>query len=284
MKSKRLTDKSNDDMEEKDMTNPFPRMFYWLALVGIVAVLFGSCASQPTATEAVTTPAVPVTDLIKQADEKYDGRADEARVREGQELLRRAHAAYPDNYDAAWRLARMDYVLGDNSANKDAREQAFSEGQTAGEAAVSLQPNKPEGHFWLGANLGGYAESKGPLSGLASAKKLREEMEAVLRIDESYQGGSAYMALGQLDVELPEMLGGDSKRAVATLEKGLRYGDQNPLLRLELAKAYLATGRSDDARKQLNFIINMKPAPDFLPEYKETETKARQLLATRFSK
>jgi hypothetical protein len=42
-------------------------------------------------------------------------------------------------------------------------------------------PNKPEGHFWLGANLGGYAQLKGPLSGIAAAKRLREEMETVLK-------------------------------------------------------------------------------------------------------
>ncbi len=109
-------------------------------------------------------------------------------------------------------------------------------------------------------------------------------MEAVLKIDDSYQGGSAYMALGQLDTELPEMLGGDSQRAVTTLEKGLRVGEQNSLLRLALARAYLATRRRDDARKQLNFILQMKPAPDYLLEYKEVNAQARQLLATRFSK
>jgi predicted Zn-dependent protease len=139
-----------------------------------------------------------------------------------------------------------------------------------------------EGHFWLGANQGGYAQAKGPLYGLSAAETMRKEMETVLKLDESFQGGSAFMVLGRLDLELPSMLGGDPKRAVETLERGLRYGEQNSLLRLRLAEAYLRVKRMEDARAQLNFILNMKPPPEFLPEYKESETKARELLRKKF--
>lgn len=272
------------------MSHLISRFVQCLLIVGCVCALFSSCASSSSETSeaptaATTTTAVPVTDLIKQADERYAVREDVAKVREGQTLLREARAAAPDNYDAAWRMARISYVLGDeDSLGKNEREAAFREGQTAGEEAARIKPDKPEGHFWLGANLGGYAELKGPLSGIAAAKRVREEMETVLKIDDAYQGGSAYMALGQLDTELPSMLGGDAKRAVATLEKGLRVGDQNSLLRLALARAYLATNRADDARKQLNFILQMKPSPEYMAEYKDTQMQARQLLATRFPK
>ncbi len=268
------------------MAHNIPRSIRRTVIAVCLCALLSSCASQSTTTsETHATPGVPINDLIKQADERYAAREDTAKVREGQTLLREARAAAPDNYDAAWRMARISYVLGDNdSLGKDEREAAFREGQTAGEAAAAIMPSKPEGHFWLGANLGGYAQLKGPLSGIAAAKRLRQEMEMVLKIDDTYQGGSAYMALGQLDTELPSMLGGDSERAVTTLEKGLRVGDQNSLLHLALARAYLATNRKDDARKQLNFILQMKPSPDYLLEYKEVNAQARQLLATRFSK
>lgn len=266
------------------MANSFPAIVRRLAVTVTILTLISSCASRSSTVEETRAPAMPIADLLKQADEGYAARGDTARARESQTLLRQARVAQPENYDAAWRMARISYVIGDDLTDTNAREQAFREGQEAGEAAVRVQPDKPEGHFWLAANLGGYAQTKGPLSGLASAKKLREQMEAVLKIDESYQGGSAYMALGQLDLELPELLGGDRKRAVATLEKGLRFGEQNSFLRLNLAQAYLAVGRPDDARKQLNFILNMKPSPDYLPEHKEAVAKARQLLDTRFSK
>ncbi|MEJ7713563.1 MAG: hypothetical protein WKF84_27885 [Pyrinomonadaceae bacterium] len=62
---------------------------------------------------------------------------------------------------------------------------------------------------------------------------------AVLRLNEGYQNGSAYMVLAQIDLELPGFVGGDKKRALAQLErKGLMYGKENAFLRLRLAEAY----------------------------------------------
>ena len=86
------------------------------------------------------------------------------------------------------------------------------------------------------------------------------------------------MALGRLDLELPEWLGGDRQRALTILEKGLPYGPQNSMLRLQLAKAYLANKKPDDARKQLSFILAMKPTADYLPEYEQCASEARELL------
>jgi tetratricopeptide (TPR) repeat protein len=73
-------------------------------------------------------------------------------------------------------------------------------------------------------------------------------------------------------------MGGDAQKAVAELEKGLRFGEGNAILRLHLAEAYQEVGRSDDARKQVNAIINMTADPNYLPEYKEAVAEARKLL------
>jgi tetratricopeptide (TPR) repeat protein len=103
-------------------------------------------------------------------------------------------------------------------------------------------------------------------------------MEAVIRIDPAYLSGSAYMALGQLYLEAPKLLGGDPQKAVEILEKGLRYGQDNSTYRLQLAKAYKAANRKEDARKQLEAILGMKPVPEFAVEHKEASEEARKLL------
>jgi predicted Zn-dependent protease len=253
-----------------------------IALAAFCFTLVGCGGSAHELPEAADASRAPVAELIKQADAAYAGRADLNRVREGLKQLRSARAQEPANYEAAWKTARLAYTLGDKSKDDQERAKAFAEGVAAGKAAVAAEPEKPEGHFWLGANTGGEAQVLGPLSGLASAKDLRQRLETVIRLDEDFQGGSAYMALGRLDTELPSMLGGDVKRAIATLEKGLQYGEQNSLLHLRLAEAYLADRRKDDARRELNHILQMKPHPDFLPEHEEATAKARELLATRF--
>ena len=236
-----------------------------------------ACKSGASGPEAEPSPEA-VLPLLAQADEFYKKREDLAQLRAAIAALRRARTIDYSNYEAAWKLAKFNYYLGEHTTDKEERDAAFREGIQAGEIAVRLQPDRPEGHFWLGANLGGRAEAQGALAGLTSVDDIRREMEAVIRIDESYQAGSAYMVLGQVEMKLPGMLGGNRKRAVELMERGLQFGAGNAFLRLRLAEAYLAAKRPDDARKQLNAILEMTPDPDYLPEYKEAAAEARRLL------
>jgi predicted Zn-dependent protease len=103
-------------------------------------------------------------------------------------------------------------------------------------------------------------------------------METVIKMDEGFMHGSAYMALARIDLETPAAMGGDPKKAVELLEKGLKFGESNSLLRYYLAQAYLKTNRKEDARKQLETVINMQPEPDYVPEHNDAVTKARELM------
>ena len=261
----------------------------WTArLIGLMAlglIIFGvsSCTSRSSNPQAAPTSAevIPVVDLVARADKAYEQRSDLAQLREAVALLRRARTADFQNYDVAWRLARDDYYLGAHTKDERERDNAFREGVEMGEAASKLQPLKPDGHFWFGANMGGRAKASS-LSGLADAEDIRREMQTVIKLDEKYQSGSAYMVLGQVDLELPRMMGGDPAEAVKNLEKGLQFGPDNALLRFHLAEAYLATGRKDEARKQIDTLISMKPNPDFVPEHNEAVEEARKLLAEKF--
>lgn len=266
--------------------NPRRRKLALLIFNISVTLAFTSCSapseSAPTSNAPATSNTKPSAELLAQADKSYADREDLARVREGLETLRRARAVDYANFDAAWRVARLNYTLGDKTTDATEREKAFREGIEAGETAVRTEPERVEGHFWLGANQGGYAQSRGPLYGLSAAEGLRKEMETVLRLDESFQGGSAFMVLGRLDLELPSMLGGDPKRALETLERGIKYGENSGLYRLRLAEAYIRNKRMDKAREQINFILNMTPHPAFVPEHKEAVAKAKELLEKRF--
>jgi tetratricopeptide (TPR) repeat protein len=239
----------------------------------------GGCRSQQAVTEA-PVEAVPVADLVAQADRLYPQREDLARVREGLGLLRRARSADANNYDVSWRIARLDYYLGAHTKDREERDKAFEEGIEAGKRAVALQDNRPEGHFWLGANHGGVAQTS-LLGGMAAIDDIREQMNAVLRTDEGYQSGSAYMVLGQVELEAGRMMG-DPEQAVQYLEKGLKLGPNNALLRLRLAQAYIKVNRKDDARKQLDAITRLTPDPNYLPEHKEAVAEARKLLDRGF--
>lgn len=216
-------------------------------------------------------------ELLAQSEKLYEQRAELQRAREGVVILRRAAASDTASYDAAWRLARLDYYLGAHTSDKSERDRAYEEGVEAGRRAVKLEEGKPEGHFWLGANLGGRAQTS-MLNGLSAVDEIRREMGRVIDLDEGFEGGSAYMALGQVDLEAPRMIGGDPKRAVETLEKNLRFGESNALYHLRLAQAYQAVNRHDDARRELDRILTMTPNPAYLPEYDDAVREARKLL------
>jgi len=244
----------------------------------IFVVLLGmllSC-SKPPQEENPPSDRQSAATYISQADQFYSQREDLTRLQQGIVLLRQAITADPSNYDAAWRLAKFNYYLATHVEGTQS-EQAFRAGIEAGKTAVQLQGDKPEGHFWLGANYGGSLESE-TISGPATVEDVRKEMETVLKINEGYQDGSAYMVLGLVDLKAPKIVGGDPQRAVTEMEKGLRFGNANAFLRFHLAEAYQAVGRTDDARQQLNTILSMTPDPNYLPELKEARTQARQML------
>ena len=248
-----------------------------LLLLLILLALAASCSTQSSAERNDPPANGTAAELIQRADQLYSERADLQKVRECAGVLRQAKTVEPGNYEAAWRLSRVYYFLGEHTTDSSERDKAFTDGEAAGKEAVRLSPNKPEGHFWLAANLGGQAEHSA-LSGLSLVPDIRREMETVIKLDEGFMSGSAYMALARIDLDTPPVMGGDPKRAVELLEKGLKFGENNGLLRYYLAEAYLRTNRKDDARKQLETILNIKPDPNYLPEHNDAVNKSRELM------
>ncbi len=229
----------------------------------------------PDATPATTSTSA--AEDINSAEQLYSQREDLMQLRRGIVSLRQAMTKEPGNYDAAWKLSKFNYYLATHTDNSQERDEAFRAGIDAGKAAVQLQNEKPDGHFWLGANYGGAAE-QAKVQGLATLDDIRNEMQTVLRLDEGYQDGSAYMVLGLLHLNAPDIIGGDPKKAVEEMEKGLRFGEPNAFLHLHLAEAYQKVGRKDDARKELQKILSMTPDPNYLPEYKEARAAAQKLM------
>ena len=254
--------------------------FVALAIGLSVLLAASACGNAP----AETSRGVDVGDAkaaaekVTEADKFYAEREDLGKVRQAVALLRQARIEDYGSFEAAWKLSQADYYLGDHTTDDRERDNSFREGEESGKAAVKLDDGKPEGHFWLGANYGGMAKHS-TLANLSSVEDIRKEMEAVLKLNEGFQSGSAYMVLGQLYLEAPRMLGGDHQKAISYLEKGLKFGENNALLRMHLAKAYHAANRDRDARREIEHLSSLKLDPNFQPEFKEAVAEGQKLLA-----
>jgi len=251
-----------------------------IASSGIAACLFlsSACRKAPTvAPNAIDSGDEKIaTAKISEGDRLYEGREDMAKARVAVATYRQAVTADYGNYDAAWKLARATFYVGDNTDNDDEAKDMFRAGIESGKSAVKLQGGRPEGHFWLGANYGGDAE-RSTLAGLAAVQDIRNEMETVIKIDDKFQGGSAYLGLGRLYLKAPKVLGGDTSKAIDNLKKGLAITPNNSLMKYYLAEAYQSENRDAEAKKLIEEILTMTPDPQYVAEHKGAVEKAKKL-------
>ena len=246
----------------------------WWALASCSTECSACGTREPVSPEAIQTALTDSENLFKQRED-----LDKLRTA----IKKLALVRDPDNrnYQVEWTFAKYNYFLGKYSPNEDESETALGQGRDAGKIASRVEPQKPDGHFWYGANLGELSKRSPITVGLASVDDIKESMNKVIELQPDYQGASAYDALAQVELAT-RLKGGDAQKAVTYLEKGLQLAPENTNIRLHLGEAYLAVKRDADARKQLDLLVQMKPNPDYLPEYRECVEKAKKLIQTNF--
>ena len=207
----------------------------------------------------------------------YADRANPASARRAADAWSSALAADPRNFDAAWKLARADYWLGGHGPEAE-RRGYFDAGIEAGRKAAALQPNRPEGHFWLAANMGGLAESFGLRQGLKYRKPIKESLETVLRLDPAFAEGSADRALGRWYFKVPRLFGGDRTLAESHLRASLSYNPASTVSHFFLGELFDDEGRKDEARAEWQRVLDAPLSADWAPEDWEFKEKAKRAL------
>jgi tetratricopeptide (TPR) repeat protein len=186
-------------------------------------------------------------------------------------------AATPGDFEAAWKLSRARYYLGTNG-HADGRRNALDTGMAAARAAIALQPARPEGHFWLAANMGALAESFGMSQGLKYRKPIKAALEEVLRLDPAYEAGSADRALGRWYFKVPGLFGGSNEKSEQHLRKSLTYDPQSTASWYFLAETLEDMGRKVDARAALQHVVDAPLSPNWAPEDRQWKALARAKL------
>jgi len=213
-------------------------------------------------------------------DALYRDRADIAKAQQAAQIWSDRFAASPRDFESAWKLARAEYWLG-TQGPMAMRRAALDRGTDAGKQASQLEPARPEGYFWMAANMGTLAESYGLRQGIKYRGPIRDALEKVLQIDPAFQEGSADRALGRWYFKVPALFGGSKTKSEEHLRKSLTYNPNSTATRFFLAETLFAENRDADARQELQKVLDAPIDPDWTPEDRDFKKKAQDRLAAK---
>jgi len=239
----------------------------WLSL-GLLACLAGA--------SGMARP-LPLSDRVAQADDYYLGRENPENVAKGLELLRADVAENENDFQAWWRIAKFLYFQARHTSGPDKLD-LLNDGVDAAKRAIALEPNRAEGHYWLGANYDLISEARGYWRGLLFLDDIREEMETANGLNRDYEQNGAMVTIARLDYRAPFFKGGDKRLSITLLKECLTRFPENSKALLYLSDSYLAMGHRKEARQELENVLNLCPDPRFAPELAENQAAARARL------
>jgi tetratricopeptide (TPR) repeat protein len=194
------------------------------------------------------------SEITSRADALYDAREQLENVRVSVELLDKV--AGTDDFEAAWRLGRALFFLGQEEPRKTQAKALHARGVAACVRAVRLGPERVEGHFWLGVNLALQAQATKSFVGLRLALRAKRSLERAARINPAYHAAGPLRVRARLAHKLPRLLGGGHARAYADFARAIELAPANTVTRLYFAELLMETGDYGHARSELETILN----------------------------
>ena len=220
-------------------------------------------------------------ELVAQADEMLMSLADMDTAKDILAKYETAAETIENKYDVNWKMSRIIYHIGNHTADKKMQQEIFSQAIVLAEKAIALEPEKPDGHYWLAVNNGKFGESKGVMKSLGMVKPIKESLNKVIELDRTYEEGGADRVLGRVFFKVPGIAGGDKDESLRHLLKSIEYGPNDPVTLLYLGETYLALNEIDKAREALDKVVNMVDDGLWVNSIKQCQADAKVVLEHR---
>lgn len=217
-------------------------------------------------------------ELIAQGDKLYAEMKDMATAQEALSKYREAVGKAENKFEVFWKLSRILYYIGSRTESKKEKKIIFGQGIYYAKKAVALEPEKPDGHYWLGVSYGVYGETRGVLKSLSFVKPIKEAMNKIIELDREYEDGGPDRVLGRVYFKVPGFAGGSKQKSREHLLKSKELGPNDALTRCYLADTFLSLKEVDKAREELECVLSMESDPRWIAGVDDCKEDAKKML------
>lgn len=206
---------------------------------------------------------------IKSLIQKGDNQLKEITEANSREAIKSYEAALkidPDNYEANWKMSKaycqiLDLktagVIEEKEENKPILKELGTKAEYYADKAYAQNPKGPEALNWYVASYAYHASSMGILQAIlkGAGGKLKKLANELIAVDPAASDALAYRMLGRLYLSAPFPVG-DKNKALEYFEKGVEVAPGSLMNRYWLGEVYRAKGKSEDARKEFQFVLD----------------------------
>jgi hypothetical protein len=188
-------------------------------------------------------------------------------------------ASGPQRFSLLARLARVNFFLGD-IADKGQRSLYYEQGRQQAQTILAENPQKVEGHYWLGLNLAGLADVN-RMQGMRLLPQILAELERAAAIEPGYDQAGAYRVLGRIYYQAPgrPLSVGDVNKSLDLLTRATTLAPANSTNHLYLAETLLKLGRQDQAGQELRQVLTASQNADGPRGLAADQRRAKEILA-----
>ncbi|MGD8755003.1 MAG: hypothetical protein PVH94_11325 [Desulfobacterales bacterium] len=149
-------------------------------------------------------------DYLAQADKIHDQGGVE-NFKKSIDLYIKAVEQDPNDYEAAWKCARAHREYADKAKKKGMEgwkkicAQYGKAGMLYAQKAIELKPQRPDGHYYYGLNVGIYSDGVSIFTALREGlkDKTQKSFEKTYEINKMYKEGGPMLSLGRFWAVLP---------------------------------------------------------------------------------
>ncbi len=201
-------------------------------------------------------------DYLAEADKIYDQGGIE-NFQKSIDLYVKAVEQQPDDYEANWKCARAHRQYADQARKKDVagwKEICAQYGKTGmqyAQKAIELKPERPDGHYFYGLNVGIYSDGVSIFTALKEGlkDKTQKSFEKTYEIHKMYRDGGPMLSLGRFWAVLPWPMR-DRKKSLAYYREyqQTKHFATNTEAQLFVAELLIQIGGDDNTAEAKGYV------------------------------